>query len=73
MNLGLAELVLIFVVICGAIALVILPYWHIFRKAGFAPALSLLMLVPLVNIVMLFYLAFAEWPVLKQQQGKTGI
>jgi len=49
------------------IALVILvPYWKIFKKAGFAPALSLLMFVPLVNIIMLFFLAFAEWPALKK-------
>jgi hypothetical protein len=30
------------------------------------------MLVPLVNFAMLYYLAFTEWPILKQQQGKTG-
>jgi hypothetical protein len=72
MILGVAELVLIFVVVCGAIVLVVVPYWHIFRKAGFGPALSLLMLVPLVNFAMLYYLAFTEWPILKQQQGKTG-
>jgi len=44
----------------------IVPYWKIFEKAGFAPALSLLMLVPLVNVVMLFFLAFADWPALKK-------
>jgi type VI protein secretion system component VasK len=72
MNLGIVELVLILVILCGAIVLVVVPYWQIFRKAGFNPALSLLMVVPLANLVMLFYLAFAEWPILKQQQGKAG-
>jgi len=42
------------------------PYWKIFKKAGFAPALSLLMLVPMLNFIMLFFLAFAEWPALKR-------
>jgi hypothetical protein len=70
--LGMAELVLILFVVCGAILLIVLPYWQIFRKAGFSPALSLLMIVPLVNFAMLYYLAFTEWPILKQQQGKTG-
>lgn len=44
----------------------VVPYWQIFKKAGFAPALSLLMLVPLVNIIMPFFLAFADWPALRK-------
>ena len=43
--------------------LVIVPYWHIFRKAGFAPALSLLMMIPMANLIMLYVLAFSEWKV----------
>ena len=38
----------------------------IFSKAGFSWALGLLMLVPIANIIMGFYLAFADWPVLKE-------
>ena len=48
------------------VALIIWPFWRIFTKAGFNGALSLLMLVPLVNLVMIFFLAFAEWPALKE-------
>jgi len=47
-------------------AIVIIPFWTIFAKAGFSGALSLLMLIPLVNLVMLLYLAFAQWPALKE-------
>jgi len=50
---------LLFIVIFLAIAVV--PYWKIFEKAGFAPALSLLMIVPLANLIVLYYVAFAEW------------
>jgi hypothetical protein len=42
---------------------VIIPYWVIFKKAGFAPALSLLVLIPLVNIIVLYVVAFSDWKV----------
>jgi hypothetical protein len=40
---------------------VLLPFWRIFQKAGFPGALSLLMLVPFVNLAMLFVLAYVPW------------
>lgn len=49
------------------IAFFILIYWKIWSKAGFNGAWSLLMLIPLVNIGSLIYLAFADWPALKNQ------
>lgn len=45
------------------IILIFIPYWFIFKKAGFTPWLSLLMFVPLGNIVMLYVLAFSRWKV----------
>jgi hypothetical protein len=42
-------------------AIVVVPYWVIFKKAGFQPILSILMLVPLVNIVILYIVAFSGW------------
>ncbi len=42
--------------------LIILPFWFIFSKAGHSKWLSLLMVVPMVNIVMLYFLAFSTWP-----------
>ena len=45
-------------------------YWKIFSKAGYSGALSLLMIVPLVNLIVFIWFAFAQWPVLKGgQQG----
>jgi uncharacterized membrane protein YhaH (DUF805 family) len=38
----------------------------IFSNAGYSWALGLLMLIPIVNIIMAFYLAFADWPVNKE-------
>ena len=40
----------------------VIPFWKIFEKAGFPPALSLLMLVPIANLVAIYFVAFAPWP-----------
>jgi len=48
----------------------VIPYWKIFSKAGFAGALSLLMIVPLVNLIVLYVVAFSEW---KMKAGKAPV
>ena len=48
--------------------IVIIPYWFIFKKAGFSPFLALLMLVPIINFFMLYFLAFARWNVVPAAQ-----
>lgn len=50
-------------VVMIVVAVKVLIFCKIFSKAGFSWALGLLILVPIANIVMLFVLAFAEWPV----------
>jgi formate hydrogenlyase subunit 3/multisubunit Na+/H+ antiporter MnhD subunit len=37
------------------------PFWMIFKKAGFQPILSVLMLVPLVGLVALYVVGFSKW------------
>ncbi|HWB32466.1 MAG TPA: hypothetical protein VG714_04770 [Acidobacteriaceae bacterium] len=37
----------------------VIPFWPLFRKAGFAGPLSLLMLMPGVNLVLLYVVAFS--------------
>lgn len=44
------------------LALIILPFCLIFRKAGYSPWWGLLMVVPIVNVVLLYFLAFSTWP-----------
>ncbi len=44
----------------------ILIYCKVFSKAGYCWALGLLMLVPIVNIIMPFIFAFADWPIQKE-------
>ncbi|MEN6428327.1 MAG: hypothetical protein ABFE13_23500 [Phycisphaerales bacterium] len=73
---GVTEMLVIFLIvipfaILGALITVI-PFWKICTKAGFPGAMSLLMLVPIANIVLPFYIAFADWPALRQTQGGQG-
>lgn len=56
MGLGIVEIGIIAAVLC---------FWiggNIARKAGFSRWLSLLLLVPLVNIVIIWMFAFSPWP-----------
>ncbi len=43
-------------------ALIVIPFWQLFSKAGYSGWLSLLMLLPLVNVIALYVLAFSDWP-----------
>jgi hypothetical protein len=48
------------------IALSIYVNWRIAVKAGYQGAYSLLMLVPLVNLVVYLIFAFTDWPIEKE-------
>ncbi len=72
MNCGVGVLeLLIILMICGftiiSALLTVIALWKICSKAGFNGALSLLMLLPIANMVLLLYIAFAEWPALKNK------
>lgn len=54
---GAPELLLLFV---GGI-IIVLPLWKVFSKAGYPGALSLGMILPVVNIVLLYFLGFSDW------------
>jgi hypothetical protein len=42
--------------------------WRIATKAGFSGVWSLLMLVPLLNVAMIWVFAFAKWPIQRNDQ-----
>jgi hypothetical protein len=48
------------------VALILYPTGRILRRLGFSPLWSILMFLPLINVIALWFLAFAEWPA---QQG----
>jgi cell division protease FtsH len=37
------------------------PFWVIFRKAGFSGWLAMLILIPMVNLIMIYIVAFSKW------------
>ena len=55
-----------------AIAFSIVIQWRIAAKAGYPGALSLLMLIPFVNFVILIMFAFSEWPIERALRGGGG-
>jgi len=57
----------------GLIVLSFVVYWRIAAKAGYNGALSLLMIVPVVNFAILLIFAFTEWPIEQQLRSlKSG-
>jgi uncharacterized membrane protein YhaH (DUF805 family) len=51
-------------VVLLVLAIFAVPVQKIIRKAGYSGWWTLLYFVPLVNIIMLWVFAFADWPVL---------
>jgi hypothetical protein len=52
-SIGLPELLVIVIV-------AVVPFWKILPRLGFSKWLSLLMPVPFVNAILLFYVAFSK-------------
>lgn len=46
----------------------VVPAWRICQRTGYPGILGLLILFPLANIALLYFLAFADWPV---EKGKN--
>jgi hypothetical protein len=67
---ALASVWLVIVLIgLGFFVLHLIINWRIAEKAGYSGPLSLLMLVPLVNYVILLIFAFGEWPIETRLKG----
>jgi hypothetical protein len=58
---GFPELTITLVVI-AMMLVVVLPAARICRRVGYPAALGILAVVPLANVVLLWFIAFAEWP-----------
>jgi hypothetical protein len=49
------------IILLTMFAIFTVPFWQILKRMGFPPALSLLVWIPLIGLVVLYYVAFAEW------------
>lgn len=47
---------------------VLVAWWNILARAGYPGALALLVFVPLVNLALLLWFAFARWPALRRPE-----
>lgn len=63
---GPQELIVLLLMLSVVFIIVIIPFWKIFSKTGQSGALALFMCIPLINVIMLFVLAFSEWPIEKE-------
>ncbi|SEK68407.1 hypothetical protein [Nitrosovibrio tenuis] len=46
----------------------VVPFWRIFKRAGFKPIFALLALVPGGILVLLWVIAFAKWPAFTEEK-----
>jgi len=51
---------------------VLIPVWRICARAGFPGWIGLLAVVPIVNILLLYFLAFAQWPAEQRRSPDPG-
>ena len=48
--------------------IIVVPYWRISEKAGYPGWLSLLILIPGINLVYVYFLGFSNWPSLQKHR-----
>lgn len=41
---------------------VVIPVWRICQRAGYPGWMAILILVPAVNLIFLYFIAFSDWP-----------
>jgi hypothetical protein len=56
-------LAIIPLLILVGLAIIVIPFWFILKKAGFSPWLTLINIIPLGNLVLIYVLAFSDWKV----------
>lgn len=45
----------------------VIPVWRICKRTGYPGWLGLLILVPILNLALLYFLAFSDWPANKKR------
>jgi hypothetical protein len=63
------ELLLVAVMMVGALVAVAFPAGRICRRAGYPIWFGLLAVLPIVNLGLLWFVAFAKWPALSDSSG----
>ena len=61
-SIGMPELFIVLVVGAVSAILVIWPAARVCAKAGYSPWLGIAAVIPVANVILLWFLALAEWP-----------
>lgn len=48
---------------------VVVPVWRICQRIGYPGWMGILVLIPMVNLVLLYFIAFTDWP---NDRNKNG-
>jgi hypothetical protein len=70
-SIGLPELLAVTAIMASLGGLIVLPYWKVF-SSGLSRVARSSVLIPLANIVAMFYLAFAAWPSIASSPTKRS-
>ena len=65
-GLGVPELIIILFIVAIIPLALVWPATRICKKAGFSQWLGLLIIIPLANIFLLWFVAFSPWPALPE-------
>ena len=68
-NIMMTMIPIIMIAMIVGLAVIIVPFWFICKKAGFSPWLSFLNIIPFGNLILMYVLAFAEWKVVPAPQA----
>ncbi len=53
-------------------AVLVIPAWRLCQRVGYPGWLGLLIVVPMANLILLYVLAFGEWPAEKNGNDRPG-
>ena len=67
MSIGVYQLMVLIVPI--TLGITIWAAYKVVQRAGYPGAWAFILLVPVVNLVMLYVFAFADWPALQRSRG----
>jgi hypothetical protein len=67
-RIGTPELIIV-AVIAAMFLVVIWPAGRICRRLGFSPWLGVMAVIPLANLVLLWFVAMAPWPASDSKRG----
>ncbi len=69
-SVGIPELVVVIAII-GTTLMVVWPAAQICRRLGFSPWLGVLAVIPLANLLLLWFVALAQWPGAETHRGRA--